>query len=475
MMSNSNSSHTTFTNPSSNNATLNYNYNYNSSKNSINSSPNLSSVNNLPNANNLGNFLNIPDSFLEQLASQEYIDHLKSQQQQQFQSTEFNSDDMFTNDFCNTQHQDQVNPFTDYGNPNSFIRPLQQQPQQHQQLQSQYSANDQLPQAFPTRRRRKITLLNDGEGMSPSSNRKKHFDEEYLLFNPDISPGQIINQNDLDSSLVIPPNSNELFLPEQESTAFVNDIIPGYENDYLFLDEDDEPIEEDLSDDEGDDDNYFQVDDDFDAFMMNNIDYQQDYSNFDNNYTDSTPKSQSDFDQPREVSPSVISPPSQDADAMMVDEEHISPVPQQQTINVAPAVSEVKPIIAKKPKKETKGTSTKAKKNPHSMSGAEISANNPNHQCTLINPSTGQPCNKHFSRPYDLIRHQDTIHASMKKIFRCVICEGRLHGGPGNGKDKTFSRGDALSRHIKIKHGLEGDDALDLINEAKANVEYIPV
>lgn len=93
----------------------------------------------------------------------------------------------------------------------------------------------------------------------------------------------------------------------------------------------------------------------------------------------------------------------------------------------------------------------------------------------MINPSTGEPCNKQFSRPYDLIRHQDTIHASMKKIFRCVICEGRLNGGPGNGKEKTFSRGDALSRHIKIKHGLVGQDALDLINEAKENVEYIPV
>lgn len=97
------------------------------------------------------------------------------------------------------------------------------------------------------------------------------------------------------------------------------------------------------------------------------------------------------------------------------------------------------------------------------------------HHCNLINPTTGSPCNKQFSRPYDLIRHQETIHASKKKIFRCVICEGRVDGGKGNGKSKTFSRGDALSRHIKVKHQLTGQEALDLINNAKENVEYISV
>ncbi|ODQ79767.1 hypothetical protein BABINDRAFT_135485 [Babjeviella inositovora NRRL Y-12698] len=87
------------------------------------------------------------------------------------------------------------------------------------------------------------------------------------------------------------------------------------------------------------------------------------------------------------------------------------------------------------------------------------------HQCTLVNPATQQPCLKQFSRPYDLIRHQDTIHASKKKIFRCIICD----------KTKTFSRGDALSRHIRVKHGLQGDDATRAINYAKENVEFVLV
>ncbi|KAK6878672.1 Transcriptional regulator RPN4 [Candida tropicalis] len=471
----------TFYNAPFNNNSQQTNYNYNSSRNSFNSSPNLTTTSNLPppppSTNfNLGNVLNIPDSFLEQLASQEYIDHLKSQQQQQQQQVMFDSDDFFAQDFTSQQPQ-QINPFNDYGNPNSFIRPLQQQQQQQQQAQQDANANASLPQTFPTRRRRKITLLNEGID-GASSHKKKHFDEEYMLYNPDISPGQIINQNEFDSSLIIPPNSNDLFLSEQDqSNAAASDlIIPGYENDYLFLDEDDEQIEEDVSDDEGDD-NYFQVDEEFDDFMMTNGNSNfDDFSNFDNYNNDTMngaiklEEDVSEFEQPREVSPSAIS--SQDNDDMMVDveEEAVADKPE-------PAVTPAPPAKHTTKKSSGKEGSSKSRKHhsSHSISGAEITANNPNHQCNLINPSTGEPCNKQFSRPYDLIRHQDTIHATMKKIFRCVICEDRLHGGPGNGKDKTFSRGDALSRHIKIKHGLVGQDALDLINEAKANVEYIPV
>lgn len=115
------------------------------------------------------------------------------------------------------------------------------------------------------------------------------------------------------------------------------------------------------------------------------------------------------------------------------------------------------------------------KKEPDDISDTDKQQAENDHVCMLINPNTGNQCNKQFSRPYDLIRHQETIHASLKKIFRCVICEGRLDGGRGNGKSKTFSRGDALSRHIKVKHQLMGKDALELINNAKDNVEYVSV
>lgn len=64
------------------------------------------------------------------------------------------------------------------------------------------------------------------------------------------------------------------------------------------------------------------------------------------------------------------------------------------------------------------------------------------HTCHRINPSTGKPCNTQFSRPYDLTRHEDTIHNSRKMKVRCELCT----------EEKTFSRSDALTRHMRVVH-----------------------
>jgi len=64
------------------------------------------------------------------------------------------------------------------------------------------------------------------------------------------------------------------------------------------------------------------------------------------------------------------------------------------------------------------------------------------HKCTRINPSTGKPCNTIFSRPYDLTRHEDTIHNRQKQKVRCQFCR----------EEKTFSRNDALTRHMRVVH-----------------------
>jgi hypothetical protein len=64
------------------------------------------------------------------------------------------------------------------------------------------------------------------------------------------------------------------------------------------------------------------------------------------------------------------------------------------------------------------------------------------HRCHRINPSTGKKCNTVFSRPYDLTRHEHTIHNAGKKKVRCELCTD----------DKTFSRGDALTRHYRVCH-----------------------
>lgn len=62
------------------------------------------------------------------------------------------------------------------------------------------------------------------------------------------------------------------------------------------------------------------------------------------------------------------------------------------------------------------------------------------HKCIRINPTTNKPCNTIFSRPYDLTRHEDTIHNTHREKVRCEICND----------EKTFSRQDALTRHKKV-------------------------
>ncbi|SCU99877.1 LAME_0G06106g1_1 [Lachancea meyersii CBS 8951] len=116
-------------------------------------------------------------------------------------------------------------------------------------------------------------------------------------------------------------------------------------------------------------------------------------------------------------------------------------------------------------------TPTLKKKASPLTAPSSASAGNSNevHTCELINPITNEVCGKKFSRPYDLIRHQKTIHASKKKVFRCVIC---IQQQGAEGYEKTFSRGDALSRHIKVKHDLTGAEAQKAMQFAKENVEY---
>lgn len=79
------------------------------------------------------------------------------------------------------------------------------------------------------------------------------------------------------------------------------------------------------------------------------------------------------------------------------------------------------------------------------MTSAQLLARNTQagpHKCTRINPATGKPCNTIFSRPYDLTRHEDTIHNNRKQKVRCPMCR----------EEKTFSRNDALTRHMRVVH-----------------------
>lgn len=70
------------------------------------------------------------------------------------------------------------------------------------------------------------------------------------------------------------------------------------------------------------------------------------------------------------------------------------------------------------------------------------------HKCMYLNASTGELCGVEFSRPYDLVRHQDTIHRSKKQDYKCDVCQEQ-------GQEKIFSRNDALVRHMRHVHKIE--------------------
>ena len=95
---------------------------------------------------------------------------------------------------------------------------------------------------------------------------------------------------------------------------------------------------------------------------------------------------------------------------------------------------------------------TSASNNPSSASTSHnpqaaqnnVSRNNAPgpHKCTKPNPSTNKACNTVFSRSYDLTRHDETIHGNRKHKVRCHLCT----------EEKTFSRNDALTRHMRVVH-----------------------
>ncbi|CUM68246.1 uncharacterized protein PRCAT00005967001 [Priceomyces carsonii] len=84
------------------------------------------------------------------------------------------------------------------------------------------------------------------------------------------------------------------------------------------------------------------------------------------------------------------------------------------------------------------------------------------HECQL--PSADEPgklCLRRFSRKYELIRHQETVHSKKKKLFKCYVC---VKQNPNIGP-RIFTRHDTLAKHIRVNHKISG-------KEAKAEVAY---
>ncbi|AQZ15988.1 RPN4 (YDL020C) [Zygosaccharomyces parabailii] len=111
------------------------------------------------------------------------------------------------------------------------------------------------------------------------------------------------------------------------------------------------------------------------------------------------------------------------------------------------------------------------RKSPVADNGNNESGPNEIFTCMILNHITKQPCSAQFSRSYDLTRHQNTIHAKKKTVFRCSECI-RMLGHEGY--QKTFSRLDALTRHIKSKHeNLSLEQRQEVTKYAKENIGYV--
>jgi hypothetical protein len=63
------------------------------------------------------------------------------------------------------------------------------------------------------------------------------------------------------------------------------------------------------------------------------------------------------------------------------------------------------------------------------------------YRCAWDDPVTGESCVSQFNRCYDLTRHEESVHARTNEV-RCHLC----------GEHQTFSRKDALARHMRRMH-----------------------
>ncbi|CUM68247.1 uncharacterized protein PRCAT00005968001 [Priceomyces carsonii] len=89
------------------------------------------------------------------------------------------------------------------------------------------------------------------------------------------------------------------------------------------------------------------------------------------------------------------------------------------------------------------------------------------HQCHLVDPNTLRSCLKIFYGKNELLRHQEFVHATKKKIYKCIYCSRN------GSKIQSYPRHDSLARHIRRKHGITGKENKMAVNYAKENVEII--
>lgn len=92
------------------------------------------------------------------------------------------------------------------------------------------------------------------------------------------------------------------------------------------------------------------------------------------------------------------------------------------------------------------------------------------HECQLSSADEpGKLCLRRFSRKYELIRHQETVHSKKKKLFKCYVC---VKQNPGIGP-RIFTRHDTLAKHIRVNHKISGKEAKQEVAYSKKNAEIV--
>lgn len=92
------------------------------------------------------------------------------------------------------------------------------------------------------------------------------------------------------------------------------------------------------------------------------------------------------------------------------------------------------------------------------------------HECQLSSADEpGKMCLRRFSRKYELIRHQETVHSKKKKLFKCFVC---VKQNPGIGP-RIFTRHDTLAKHIRVNHKISGKEAKAEVAYSKRNAEIV--
>ncbi|EGV63197.1 hypothetical protein CANTEDRAFT_106277, partial [Yamadazyma tenuis ATCC 10573] len=92
------------------------------------------------------------------------------------------------------------------------------------------------------------------------------------------------------------------------------------------------------------------------------------------------------------------------------------------------------------------------------------------HECQLPSADEhGKMCLRRFSRKYELIRHQETVHSKKKKLFKCFVC---VKQNPSIGP-RIFTRHDTLAKHIRVNHKISGKEAKAEVAFSKKHAEVV--